>query len=203
MPDDDHLLDPLRAADPVDPGRLPAHDDAAPAALLREITMTTTETPVRRPFRPWLVAAAAAAAAIVAVGGAVALTDDDGDGQAVTTTIPADDGGISPGGSSASCVETYDLQTLANRETAFAGTVTSVTGDQVTFEVEEWFRGGEGGEVTLTSSTGGAITPDGGPALEPGAHLLVAGDGGFAWGCGFSQPYDEAVAAAWADALSG
>ncbi len=203
MPDDDRLLDTLRAADPVDPDRLPAHDDAAPTALLRETTMSTPETPVHRPSRSWLVAVAAAVAAIVAVGGAVTLTDDDRDGEAVTTTTSpdTDGGGISPGASSASCVETYDLQTLANRETAFAGTVTSVSGDQVAFQVDEWFRGGDGSEVTLTSSTGGAITPDGGPALEPGAHLLVAGDGGFAWGCGFSQPYDEAVASAWAEAF--
>lgn len=210
MPDDDRLLDALRAADPVDPGRLPAHDDAAPAALLREITMTMTEHPVR-PTRRWPVAVAAAAVAIAGIVGVVALTDDDGGGgQVVTTTVPdTDGGGITPGGSSASCVERYDLQTLSNRETAFAGTVKSVEGDQITFDVERWFRGGEGGQATLTSSTpagvtsDAAITSDGGAAFEPGTRLLVAGDGGFAWGCGFSQPYDDAVAASWADALSG
>jgi hypothetical protein len=28
--------------------------------------------------------------------------------------------------------------------------------------------------------------------------LLVAGDDGFAWSCGFTQPYDRVVAACWA-----
>lgn len=139
--------------------------------------------------------------AIIATTGAVLLTDDK-PGE-VTTTVPGSGVPITPGGSSGSCVETYDLEALANREVAFAGTVTSVGGDQVTFEVERWFRGGDGSETTLTTSTGGSITPDAGPSFEPGARLLVAGDGGFAWGCGFSQPYNDAVAAEWADALEG
>lgn len=205
-PDEDRLLDDLRAADPVDSDRLPAHDDAAPAALRREITLATTDTPVPRPTRRWLLAAAAMVA-VAAVGGAVALTagsdNNDAGERAATTVPPPDAGAITPGGSSASCVEIYDLQTLRNRETAFAGTVRAVSGDQVTFEVEQWFRGGDGREATLTSSTGGAITPDGGPPLEPGVRLLVAGDGGFAWGCGFTQPYDEALAADWAEAFAG
>ena len=38
--------------------------------------------------------------------------------------------------------------------------------------------------------------------LEPGTRLLVAGDGGFAWACGFTQTYDPAVAADWATAFA-
>lgn len=169
--------------------------------------MTMTDTSVRHPTRRWLLAAAAIVA-VAAVGGAVAFSagsdDNDIGGETVATTVPPpDDGAVTPGGSSASCVEIYDLQTLLNRQTAFAGTVTAVSGDQVTFDVEQWFRGGDGSDATLTSSTGGAITPDEGPQLEPGARLLVAGDGGFAWGCGFTQPYDEALAADWAEAFAG
>jgi hypothetical protein len=31
---------------------------------------------------------------------------------------------------------------------------------------------------------------------------LVAGDGSFAWSCGFTQPYDASVAADWKAALT-
>lgn len=32
---------------------------------------------------------------------------------------------------------------------------------------------------------------------------VPAGDGGFAWACGFTQPYDEAVAAQWKEVFGG
>ena len=205
MPESDEPLDALRAADPVDTGALPGHDHAAGAALLREISMNELHT--KAPSRRWL-PLAAAAAAVVAIAGvafAVAGGDDDpaSEEAAVSTTAPPADGPITPGGSLGSCVETYDLDTLRNREVAFAGTVESVEGDQVTFSVEQWFRGGEGDRTTLSSSTGGAVTPDGGAPMTPGTRLLVAGDGGFAWACGFTQPYDDAVAEDWAAALGG
>jgi hypothetical protein len=207
MPERDDPLEALRAADPVDNGALPDHDHAAAAALLREITMNDPQTEVRA--RRWLPVAAAAAAvlAVAGVAFAVAAGDDDDEQPsqqaASTITTPPTDAPITPGGSLGSCVETYDLETLQNREVAFDGTVQSVEGDQVTFTVQQWFRGGEGDTVTLTSATGGAITPDAGAPLTPGARLLVAGDGGFAWACGFTQPYDEVVAADWAEALAG
>lgn len=202
MPDDDPLLDALRAVDPVDPDRLPGHADAAPAALLKETIMSTAETHLHRPSRRWLVPVAAAIALFAAVGGAVVVANNNSVEDVSSATNPDTNvGGISPGGSLASCVEAYDLTTLTNRETAFSGSVTSVSGDRVTFRVDEWFRGGDSAEVNLTSSTGGAITPDGGTAFEPGARLLVAGDGGFAWACGYTQPYDKAVAADWAEAF--
>ena len=202
MPEPDDL-DALRAADPVDIGALPEHDHAVATALLRETTMNQTRSTPRP--RRWLpLAAAAAVLAVVGIGVAIAGDDDDQaptEAAAPTTTTPPTDGPITPGGSLGSCVETYDLETLQNREVAFAGTVESVDGDQITFSVERWFRGGDGATATLTSATGGAVTPDGGVPATPGARLLVAGDGGFAWACGFTQPYDDAVAADWADAL--
>ncbi len=32
---------------------------------------------------------------------------------------------------------------------------------------------------------------------------LVAGDGGFAWGCGYTQRYDGSIADQWIDAFAG
>lgn len=193
MTDHDDVVAAVRAADPVDTGRLPTHDDAAPAALLREITMHDTSTSTTWLRSRWTIGAAAALAAIAGIGAVAATRGGDGESAAPATTAgPA----VGPG--TASCVEEYDLQTLANREIALDGTVASIDGAQITFAVERWFRGGSGDAVTLTSSTGGAVTPDAGPPLAVGSRLLVAGDGGFVWGCGFTQRYDDGVAADWA-----
>lgn len=112
-------------------------------------------------------------------------------------------GPISPGGGMALCVESYDLETLAHREFAFDGTVTAINGDEATFHVNVGFRGSGGSTITLvaTGMTGGAITLGGGPNLRIGDRYLVAGDEHFAWGCGFSQPYDARIASDWAAAL--
>jgi hypothetical protein len=97
-------------------------------------------------------------------------------------------------------VELYDTTTLATRDVAFDGTVTAVNGDSITFTVNRAFRGVDGSTVTLQGATGlsGLTSAGDGMSVEPGTRLLVAGDGGFAWSCGFTQPYDAAVAAQWA-----
>ena len=140
--------------------------------------------------------AAAAAVVLIAAGGIVLATRG-------TETKPRPRGSvIQPG--SASCVEQYSLDTLKRRAIAFAGTVESVSDDEVTLTVDEWFKGGGSStRVTLKgASTLGGITSAGpSVSLDPGSRLLVAGDGGFAWACGFTQPYSQQVADDWRRAL--
>ena len=208
-------LEALRRIDPVDTAALPSADEPKAKALFERITMTQTETeaaqttdetspapPTRR--RPLLVVAIAAAVVLVlGLVGAMALTGGDDDPG---TEVDSDDiagAPITPGGA-ASCVEMYDLTTLKNREVAFDGTVKAVEGDDITFTVNESYRGVETNEVTLAGAgTLGGLTSAGeAMTLDPGTRLLVAGDGGFAWSCGFTQPYDPSVAAEWKTALS-
>ncbi|MGQ0831603.1 MAG: hypothetical protein ACT4OV_07985 [Microthrixaceae bacterium] len=213
MSEPDDELARLHAADPVDQASLPSASDPKARVLFERIIMsdsdlpTTTSTTSTR--QRLVMAAAAAVAVVLLVAGGLALAGNDGSGDVLASTTPtaAPGGGpINPGGSSlTSCVELYDLQTLANREVAFDGTVASVDGDDVTFTVNRWYRGGDGAEVTLAgASTLGGVTSAGEPTpLGPGTRLLVAGDGGFAWSCGFTQPYDDAIAAEWAATLAG
>jgi hypothetical protein len=102
------------------------------------------------------------------------------------------------------CVETYSLETLANRTIAFDGTVDSVTGDEVSFTVHTAYRGVSGPSVTLTAQgmNGTSIVSIDGALFEVGERYLVSGDDRFAWGCGFSQPHDAAVAEEWARTLT-
>jgi hypothetical protein len=210
MPEPDDDLRNLRAADALDPASVPSATDPQARQLFERITMTVPAETVRR--RRVVLAAAAAVAVLAVAGAGIALTRDTGGGSSAnvaarpTTTVGDATAPITPGGASiGSCVERYDLTTLARRQTVFDGTVDAANGDDVAFTVNRWYRGGDPARVTLAgASTSSGITTAGpGAPLAPGTRLLVAGDGGFAWACGFTQPYDAAVAARWARALAG
>lgn len=200
MPDDDDLR-LLRAADPVEPDTLPSPRDPEARALFERITMQTPRVMNRRP----LLAAAAALIVVAGAGAAIATRSDDATPSRNATSSTTTQAPVSPGGGLGSCVETYDLDTLANREAAFDGTVRQVEGDTISFTVNRWYRGGSGDTTTRNgaSTLGGFTSAGSSLSLEPGQRLLVAGDGGFAWGCGFTQAYDAAVAADWARVLGG
>ena len=211
MSDPDEL-ERLRRRDPVDQASLPSPADPSARALFEEITMTDTSTSTseaipqptpRGPNRRRIAVAAFAAATVLALGVAAVnvVSDDDTGRRAPDAAVPGPaNQGISPGGASASCVEFYDQTSLARRQTAFDGTVTRVSGDSVTFDVGHWYRGGTERSVTLrgAATLGGVTSAGSSVGLTPGARLLVAGDGGFAWPCGFTRPYDADTAKQWA-----
>ncbi len=187
-------LEALRAANPVSDQELPSASLARLRARVYEETMGVGTGPTARTRRfgragPGLVAVATLA--IVLVLGA----------NAGAWLRPGDTSG--PG--TAMCVEQYSLETLGRRAFAFEGTVTAIVGERVTFAIGAPYRGVDSAVVTLDAPgmTGTAITSAGGPNLSVGGRYLVAGEATFAWACGFTQPYDAAVAATWAAALGG
>lgn len=203
-------LTQLHAADPVARASLPSVDEPDARALFEVITksyQTGDGREAEQARRPLVLVAAGVAALVLAGGIGLSIVrepEKPAEGIASAPTPDSTTGAITPGGPAVgSCVEVYDLQTLANREMAFDGTVERVDGDRVTFAVNEWYRGGDSTEITLGGAGGlGGLTSAGpGTALEPGTRLLVAGDGGFAWSCGFTQAYDPALAAQWQDAM--
>ena len=189
-------LEELRHANPVDADNLPSASLArVRASVMGELNEKNETGPAHpRPSgRRSLVFGLAGFVATVAVAVGVLLLGP-GAGVAPGPTGPPQVG---------LCVESYSLETLGHRTFAFDGTVVAVDGDRATFRVESAFKGIETGEVTLTATgmTGGGITPGGGISLVPEERYLVSGDAIFAWGCGFTQPYDPAIAAEWASAL--
>ena len=188
-------LDALRAADPVDADRLSSASLARIRARVKEDVMTTTPLRRRLSLRTRLAGLGAAAIAV----GAIALALIIGrPGGAPGIVLP---GSVGPG--MASCVEPYaGPNSVANRSVAFDGTVASIDGERVTFRVNATFRGAQSPSITLDAlgMTGATITSAGGPNLEVGQRYLVAGEDHFAWGCGYTQPYDAALAAQWAAA---
>lgn len=187
-------LEALRAANPVSDVSLPPASLARIRARVYEEPLTISHT------RTWGWTPLRRAGIGLGAVAALALVLFVGSGAGA---------GLHPGGTSgplsAMCVEQYDLASLLNRTFAFDGTVTAIEGDTVTFAVNAAYRGVSGGSVTLDAPgmTGTAVTSAGGPRLGVGGRFLVAGDATFAWACGFTQPYDAGVAAAWATALGG
>lgn len=227
---DDDVLARLRAVDPV-PEPVSHPSDAPVRATFEEILMSRPVTDAPAADRPapgsptrssWyrdprILGAAAALVLVAGVVGAIVAGGSDGEEpvDSALPTAPTDtpdealDRVIEPtepndGSELTSCVAQYGLDTLAERDHAFDGTVTAVDGSEMTFEVHEWFAGGEGDTVTLDHQglVGMLFAPDG-PALEPGTRVLTAGDGGFVWSCGFTQLHDPALADEWRATLAG
>ena len=191
-------IEALRGADPLDRLDVPQDTTGAHArALFQEVTnvdtmeretKVRTQPPVRRRFA--LAAAGVAVATLVVASIAVF-----GGGDTAPEEVIA---GGEPIASAAMCVEFYDLDTLANREVAFDGTLATIDGDNVRFTVNRWFTGGSGDETTLNANGLTGITSLGGPGLELGQRYLVSGSGGFVWACGFTMTYDTDIANQWA-----
>lgn len=140
---------------------------------------------------------------IGAIGLFVALRPS-GDRSPQTATSDASSEVVRVGSpSSGSCLESYDLTSLAQRELSLDGVVEAMKGDNITFSVKHWYKGGSGPEISLAgAATLAAITSAGEPVtLKPGTRLLVSGDGGFAWSCGFTREYRSDTAAEWARTL--
>jgi hypothetical protein len=187
-------LDALRAADPVDFDRLSSASLARIRARVSEDAMTSAAPPRRWAGRTIRFGAGLAGVAALAL-------------VLVVSRPGAAPGGAplgSPGPGSAACVEPYaGPASIAARSLAFDGTVTAISGDTVTFAVHVAYRGAPPATLTLEAPgmTGSAITSTGGPNVAVGERYLVAGDGGFAWACGYTQAYDPALASAWAAAV--
>ena len=74
---------------------------------------------------------------------------------------------------------------------AFAGTVTGVAPEQVTLEVDRWYRAPAGGEVDVVTLTTPAATSSAvfdGVAFSSGDRFLVTATDGAVNGCGLSGP---------------
>lgn len=199
-----HDLDALlRAVDPW-PATLPV-DPAIPARALalveKELSMSES-TPVhrRRPGRRGAVALAVAVAVLALVGGtAIVRSGDSGSDGAAGS-------GRALGDAFASCLA-FSLDVLAQQPVAFDGTVTAVDGDKVTFDVERWFRGGEG-DTAVTRASGlvsGAPELNGGVGFVEGGRYLVSGersDGAIVPAvCGLTMEYESGMAEDWATAF--
>jgi hypothetical protein len=223
---DDALRALLAGIDPARPGGPAFAADPTPDDV-RERVMAITRNddttddlpdPNGHRHRPmwgrWVVAAAAAVVLVAAgITGALTLGADD---TATTTpptaiaptaiapsalalTLPSDDGTVMQ-----SCIA-FDVRFLADMPVAFAGTVTSVTDEEVTLDVGRWYQGStaqQRADVVTLSVPGPtlSISLDGVEFAEGESYLVTANDGTVN-GCGFSGPATPELEAAYAEAF--
>ncbi len=189
-------LDRLRAADRMRADEVPPASLARVSARIQEHIMTdvqhtATAPRSRRPFA--LIGGSAIAGALalaIAVGGGFNLPGGGG-------AVPSDPSG---GGGAASCIM-YDPATLPTFEIVFDGTVTAVDGDQVTFAVNEDWKGA-GSSITLTVPDTEISLVGPMPDFEVGGRYLVTAAGSTVNACGYTLDYDADTAADWAAAFA-
>lgn len=178
----------LAALDPVPPSAVAEPLPRGRAARILEDAVTQLdERPTMNPwYRRGAVHLAAVAAAVLAVGGGVALTtgDSPADISAPRSTLALN----LPGGDAVSSCLRFDVAILADMSPALAGTVTAISPDTVTIEVDRWYAGGNADSVSLARpSAQSSVALDGVDFVQGKRYLLTAA-GGTVNGCGYSGP---------------
>jgi hypothetical protein len=167
--------------------------------------------PPGRSRRRWIVAIVAAAVVLVAAVALVvaAVAGDDGDGG------EGSDGGSTAGADAdlgttlelslgaddalASCLA-LDVAILADMSPAFAATATSVDGETVTLDVDQWYAGGDAESVVLQAPAGMQALIDGFDFEVGEQYLITATDGSVNY-CGYSGLATPELTAAYDSAF--
>ena len=153
MPTGPDPIDRLRAADPIRADEVPDASLARVSARIQEHIVTDIQQPP--PPRPATVASpcsvawplAGAFALAIAFGSSLGAPAP-GAGPIAANPSPSENPAAG-GGGLASCLA-YDPANLPTFDIVFDGTVTAVDGDQVTFDVNEGWKGADG-SITLTA----------------------------------------------------
>jgi hypothetical protein len=205
MPTGHDPIDRLRAADPIRADDLPDASLARVSARVQEHIVTDhRRTPILPPTRGPL-----AVFGGLAIAGALALAIALGSGIGSPAAAPSG-GPIAANptptenpaaGGVASCL-VYDPANLPTFDIVFDGTVTAIEGDQITFDVNEGWKGAEG-SVRLTAPQVDVALTGPLPDFTVGGRYLVTASGSTINACGYTLDYDADSAAAWAAAFAG
>jgi hypothetical protein len=201
-------IDRLRAADPIRADEVPDASLARVSARVQEhIVNDIRRKPILPPTRGPLaviggLAVAGALAFALAFGSGFGAQAPGGPPVAANPT-PSEDpsGNPAAGGGMASCLM-YDPANLPTFDIVFDGSVTAVDGDQVTFDVNEGWKGADG-SITLTAPDTDIALLGPMPDFQVGGRYLVTAAGSNINACGYTLDYDAATAAAWAAAFGG
>jgi hypothetical protein len=187
----DGAMHALREANPVTAQK----DDESRERLFASITAGTGSAVPGD--RSKLMLAGAGALGVVVAGvvvGAVVLANG-GDGRPGENNAVANPGETG-GGLSASCIGFSPVE-LQMRQFAFEGTVVAIDEERITFAVDRNFSGETNTEVTLNADSTLLNEMYTDFEFVVGERYLVSGDDEFAWGCGFTVPHSDEMAAEW------
>lgn len=192
---DSELREQLRSVDPAAHLTPLAPDQRA--RLMEDIMTDTSPAPGPR----WRILAAAAA--VLVIGGGAWLFASLPGAQPQAPATPAAAIRLSTTSVMAKCVEPQAATLAEKADYAFAGTVTAVSGQLVTFEVSKTFRGTPAERVELAVAEHSESLMGGGTATVGGQYLIAAAHGE-ALGCGYSGTADTpGLSDLFAQAFSG
>jgi hypothetical protein len=190
---------------------LPPADQTQVARLLEDAMSHPLDTPTRaaspqnadprrRTPLTWLVAAAAVL--VIAGVGAFAVFWGEDQPPIPTAQDPVPsvmELGARPPAAGKCAVPTAEL--LGYQQTAFDGTVTSIEDRTVTLEVGHWYRGGDADIVTVQAPPAALQALLLAADFQQGQRYLVSANEGFVTVCGFTAPYNDDLAALYAEAF--
>lgn len=178
--------DPAADLDPADPGRV--------SRLLEDAMTTTDPRPdadrpqTRGPRRSPLTWLAAAAAVVIVAGIGFAVLAQGGDQTKVPTAAGDTVTSLTMPSSAAGRCMVPTPERLAQAQTAFEGTVTSISDGVVTLEATTWYQGRATDLVTVKQYDPGMVDLFGAVQFREGEKYFVAANSGQVMVCGFSGP---------------
>ena len=187
----------LRDADPL--ARRTTDESRDQDWLLETARATATHSPRPRRPRALVLGVAAAAVALAAVAGGAYLRGDSEDGAAVAAPTVTD---LSLGtqDAMAMCIQ-FTVETLSPMPVAFSGEVTEKSADAIVIDVDTWYRGGDSDQVRLQAPDMSATSLGSGIDFQEGSRYLVTATDGTVNYCGFSGPWTQDLADAYAAAF--
>ena len=201
-------IDPAPAGSPVDPVTSPRAQELVERIMqtpeIRTLpTSAPDDEPAARRRRPWLIPLVAAAllaimvvtVLVVSGGGRVGDTPAGEDPTTLALSLP-------PSDVAGSCVM-FDVQFLAQMPVALAGTVTAIDEEQVTLDVDRWYKGGDADLVTVAVAPGQTSAALDGVDFREGERYLISATDGTVNGCGFSGPAEPQLEQAFEQAFAG
>jgi len=192
-------IERLRAGNPARAADVPDASLARVSASVQEHIVTDIERTSaanlgRRTPLAVLAGSALAGVFVLAVASAAGI------GFQPPADDPADPGNPAAGGGGMAMCLAYDPANLPTMEVVFDGTVTAINGDQVTFAVNEAWKG-VGESVTLTAPNVDIALLGEMPDFEVGGRYLVTAAESTINACNYTLDYDADEAADWAAAF--
>ena len=158
-------------------------------------------------FRTVRLLPALAAALVLVLSGCGSEDDTGAATEAPTSESPSPTSSsetlaLTADGSSAGKCAMPSAEVLSTFDTAFEGTVTSVEDGTATFEVEQWYAGGEASTVTVEAPSQTLEDLLLAVDFQEGRTYLVSADGDRVTLCGFTAEADPELEALYAEAFA-
>ena len=125
---------------------------------------------------------------------------NDADGGAAVAAPTVTDLSLGAPDAMAMCIQ-FTVETLSAMPVAFSGEVSEESADAIVIDVDTWYRGGDSDQVRLQAPDMSETSLGSGIDFQEGSRYLVTATDGTVNYCGFSGPWTQDLADAYAAAF--